>query len=73
MSPKNDRGAHQEIGRGGPRGKYLRPTGLWISPVPGKAQLKGFCCGVILFMGLVALNWVLISTQSTNYYSCYDI
>ena len=66
MSQKNDRGAHPEIGRGGPRGKYLRPTDLSVVPVAGKRLLKGFCYGVILFMGLVDLNQVLIITQSTN-------
>ena len=66
MSPKNDRGAHLEIGRGGPRGKHLRPTDLWVAPVLGKALVEGFCYGGILFMGLVDLNRVLISTKSTN-------
>ena len=63
---KNDRGAHPEIGRGGPRGKHLRPTDLPVAPVAGKALLKGFFYGVILFMGLVDLNRVLIITQSNN-------
>ena len=56
MSPKNDRGAHPEIGRGGPNGKHLRPTDLSVAPVAGKALLKGLCYGVVLFMGLVDLN-----------------
>ena len=63
---KNDRGAHPEIGRGGPNGKHLRPTDLLVVPVAGKALLKGFFYGVILFMGLVDLNRVLIITHSTN-------
>ena len=63
---KNDVGAHPEIGRGGPNGKHLRPTDLSVAPVAGKALLKGFCYGVILFMGLVDLNLVLISTQSNT-------
>ena len=66
MSPKNDTGAHPEIGRGGPRGKHLRPTDHWVSLVLGKALVEGFCYGGILFMGLVDLNRVLISTKSTN-------
>ena len=65
--PKNDGGANPEIGRGGPNnGKHLRPKDLSVAPVAGKALLKGFCYGVILFMGLVDFNRVLISTQSTN-------
>ena len=63
---KNDRGAHPEMGRGGPNGKHLRPTDLSVAPVAGKVLLKGFCYGVILFMGLVDLNLVLISTQSNT-------
>ena len=66
MSPKNDRGAHPEIGRGGTCGKHLQPTDLSVAPVAGKALLKGFFYGVILFMGLVDLNQLLISTQRTN-------
>ena len=66
MLSKNDRGAHPEIGREGPNGKHLRSTDLSVAPVAGKALLKGFFYGVILFMGLVDLNRVLISTQSTN-------
>ena len=66
MSPKNDIGAHPEIGRGGPHGKQLRPTDLWFAPVLGKALIEGFFYGGILFMGLVDLNLVLISTKSTN-------
>ena len=66
MSPKDDRGSHPEVGRRGPRGKHLQPTDLSVAPVAGKALLKGFFYGVILFMGLVDLNRLLISTQSTN-------
>ena len=66
MSPNNDRGAHPEIGRGGARGKDLRPTDLSVAPVAGRAPIKGFCYGIILFMGLVDFNLVLISTQSIN-------
>ena len=73
MSHKNDRGAHPEIGRRGPRGKHLRPTDIWVAPVVGKAIVEGFCYGGILFMGLVYLNRVPISTKSTNWYSCYEI
>ena len=56
MSPKNDRGAYQEIGRRVPHGKYLRPTDLWVAPVVGKALIEVFFYGDILFMGLVDLN-----------------
>ena len=66
MSPKNDRGAHPEIGRGGPNGKHQRPTDLSVAQVFGKALLKGFFYGVILVIGLDDFNRVLISTQSTN-------
>ena len=66
MSQKNDRGAHPEIRRRGPRGKNLRPKDLSVSPVAGKTLLEGFGYGVILFMGLVDLNRVRIITQSTN-------
>ena len=66
MSPKNDRGAHLEIWRGGPCGKHLQPTDIWVSPVLGKALVEGFCYGGILFMGLVDLNQVLIITKITN-------
>ena len=66
MSPKNDRGAQPEIGRGGPRGKDPPPTDLSVAPVAGRALIKGFCYAVILFMGLDDFNLVLISTQSTN-------
>ena len=45
MSPKNDRGAHPEIGRGRPYGKHLQPTDLSVAPVAGKALLKGFSMG----------------------------
>ena len=73
MSPKNNRDAHPEIGRGGPNGKHLRPIDLSVDPVARKALLTVFFCGIILFMGLVDLNRGLISTKSTNYYSCNDI
>ena len=66
MSPKNDRGAHPEIERGGPNEKRLRRTDLSVAPVAGKALLKRFCYGAILFMGSVDLNRLLSSTQSTN-------
>ena len=56
MSPKNDRGAHPEIGRGGGRGKHLQPTDWWVVLVLGKALVEGFFYGGILFMGLVDLN-----------------
>ena len=53
MSPQNDRGAHPEIGRGGPRVKHLQLTDLWVAPVLGKELVEGCCYGGILFMGLV--------------------
>ena len=56
MSPQNDRGSHQEIGRVGPRGKHLRQIDLWVDPVMGKALVEGFFYGSILFMGLLDLN-----------------
>ena len=67
MPPKIDKVANPEIGRGGPNGKHLRPTLLSVAPISGKALLKVFFYGVILFMGLVDLNRVLLSTQITNY------
>ena len=73
MSPQNDRDADPEIGRVGPRGKHLRQIDLWVDPVMGKELVEGFFYGDILFMGLVDLNRVLISTKSTNWYSCYEI
>ena len=66
MPPKYDRGAHLEIGSRGTNGKHLQPTNLLVAPVTGKALLKGFFYGVILFMGLVDFNRVLTSTQSNN-------
>ena len=66
MSPQNYRGAHPEVGIGGPRGKHLRPTDLWVAPVLVKALVEGFFYGGILFMGLVDFNLVLVSTKSTN-------
>ena len=39
----------------------------------GNALVEGFFYGVILFMGLVDLNRVLISTKSTDWYACYKI
>ena len=54
----------QKLGEGG--GKHLWPTDLSVTSVAGKAILKGFFYGVILFMGLVDLNRVLISTQGTD-------
>ena len=62
-------GAQPEIGRGGPRGKYLRPIDIWVSPVVGNALVEGFCYGIILFMGLVDLNQILINTKITNWFS----
>ena len=56
MSPKNDRGAHPEIGREGPRGKHLQPTDLWVALFVGKALVEVFCYGGILFMGLLDFN-----------------
>ena len=70
MSPKNDRGAHPEIGRGGSRGKDLQLTNLWVVPVLREALLEGFFYEGILFTGSVDLNRVLIRTKSTNLYSC---
>ena len=64
--PKNDRGAHPEIGRGGPRVEHLQATDLWDALVLGKALVEGFCYGDILFMCLVDLNRGIISTKSTN-------
>ena len=56
MSPKRDRCAPQEVGRGGPRLKHLRPTDLWVAPVLGKELVEGFFYGGGLFTGLVGLN-----------------
>ena len=66
MSPQNYRGAHPEVGIGGPRGKHLRPTDLWVAPVLVKALAEGFFYGGILFMVLVDLNQVLVSNKSNN-------
>ena len=66
MSPQNNRDTQPEIGRGGPRGKHLQPTDLWVAQVLGKALVEGFCYWGILFMGLVDLNRVIISTKITN-------
>ena len=67
MSPKNYGGAHPEIGRGGPRGKDMQPTDLWVSPVVGKALVEGFFYGGGLFMGLVYFIQLLIITKITNW------
>ena len=56
----------QKLGDGDPRGKHLQPKDISVAPVAGKVPLKWFCYVVILFMGLVDLNRVLISTQSNN-------
>ena len=63
----------QKIERGVPHGKHLWQTDIWFAPVIGKALVKGFFYGGILFMGLVDLNRVLIYTKSTKWYSCYKI
>ena len=56
MSPQNNRDTQPEIGKGGPRGKHLQPTDLWVVTVSRKALVEGFCYWGILFMGLVDLN-----------------
>ena len=50
MSPKKDRGANPEIGKGVPREKPLQPIDLWVAPVFGKALVEGVFYEVILFM-----------------------
>ena len=73
MSPKNNMILTRKLGEGGPIKKDLQPTDLSVAPFLEKALLKIFCYGVILFIGLVDLNQVLISTKSNNLYSCYNM